>query len=214
MKSILPKSVEAIFLDFDGVVVESADVKTQAFYALYQPYGKIIAHKAMQYHIDNQGVNRYEKFHAIHRKFLNKMCSPEEADKLSDLFSKIVFQQIVEVPFVPGIIDFLKKMKLESIPVFLLSATPHDELHEIARIKNIHSYFSKIFGSPTTKIVAGNQIIQDFNFNPDKILFVGDSVSDLKAAEALQVNFIGRVHSNYSNPFGNKPIIQNFIELL
>jgi len=211
---MLPKSVEAIFLDFDGVVVESADVKTQAFYALYQPYGKAIAEQARQYHIEHQGVSRYNKFDAIHKKFLNKMCSPEEAEKLSDLFSKIVFQQIIEVPFVPGVIDFLKKMGGKNIPVFLLSATPHDELCEIANIKGIESYFTKIFGSPTTKIAAGNQIMREWGFNPDKIAFVGDSTSDLRAAEALEVQFIGRVRAKYATPFGDKPIIQDFTELL
>jgi phosphoglycolate phosphatase-like HAD superfamily hydrolase len=214
MKSMLPKSVEAIFLDFDGVVVESADVKTQAFYALYQPYGKAIAEQAKQYHMEHQGVSRYKKFDAIHRQFLNKMCSPIEAEQLSGLFSKIVFQQIVEVPFVPGVIDFLKKMRAENIPVFLLSATPHDELCEIANIKEIETYFTKIFGSPTTKVESGKKIIQEWGFTPDNIVFVGDSSSDLRAAETLEVQFVGRVPAKYATPFGDRPIIRDFTELL
>ena len=52
---------QAILFDFDGVLVESTYIKTQAFYQLYLPYGKIIAKKAVDHHLQHMGIARYEK---------------------------------------------------------------------------------------------------------------------------------------------------------
>ena len=41
---------QAIIFDFDGVLVESVDIKTQAFAGLYQSYGETIVGKVVRYH--------------------------------------------------------------------------------------------------------------------------------------------------------------------
>lgn len=41
--------IKAIFWDFDGVIAESVNVKTEAFYNLYLPYGIEIAEKVRRY---------------------------------------------------------------------------------------------------------------------------------------------------------------------
>ena len=51
--------IKAIFWDFDGVIADSVNVKTDAFYEMYLPYGKHIADKVRQYHLNNGGVSRY-----------------------------------------------------------------------------------------------------------------------------------------------------------
>ena len=48
---------DAIFFDFDGVIVDSVNIKTQVFYLMYLPYGEDIALKAKQHHIENGGVS-------------------------------------------------------------------------------------------------------------------------------------------------------------
>ena len=53
--------IKTIFFDFDGVLAESVQVKSQAYYDLYLPYGEETAGKVLQHHIDNGGVSRYEK---------------------------------------------------------------------------------------------------------------------------------------------------------
>ena len=39
--------------DFDGVILNSLDVKTNAFYKMYEPYGLKIAKSVKDYHINN-----------------------------------------------------------------------------------------------------------------------------------------------------------------
>ena len=215
MNTILAKDVQAFFLDFDGVVVESADIKTEAFYELYLDYGIVIAEKAKQYHLNNQGINRNVKFYAIHKKYLNIDCTQEISDELSKQFSNLVLQKILNCPIVPGIVEFLYKINRYSIPVFLLSASPHKELEFICNQRNLTKFFSGIYGSPATKEQTGKILTNEYKFSQNKIIFIGDSISDFNASVALGVCFLGRVAKGMENPFIlSVPIIENFSNLL
>lgn len=212
---MLAKNLEAVFLDFDGVVVESADIKTQAFYELYLPWGKDIAEKARDYHLKNQGVSRYKKFDEIHKLFLDKICSAGEKENLSMKFSEIVFEKIIEAPLVKGVLVFLEKMNNQNIPIFLLSATPHAELLSICKERKFLSYFKEIYGAPYKKSEIGNKIINRHRLNKDFLVFVGDSISDFKASSLMDVHFIGRVSDGEDNPFNSSVVtIKDFMALL
>ena len=52
--------LEAIIFDFDGVLVESVDVKTRAFASLYEKYGQKVVAQVEDYHLNNGGIARFE----------------------------------------------------------------------------------------------------------------------------------------------------------
>lgn len=215
MKNIFLNDYKLIFLDFDGVVVESADIKTQAFYELYLPYGKLVAEKARDYHIANQGVSRFKKFQWLHKNLLQKDCGQEEQSFLSEQFSKIVLEKILSAPFIEGVLNFLRETKLKKLPVFLLSATPDNELKDICKKRNLTCYFSGIYGTPFEKDDIGKKILSDYQISAKESVFVGDSISDKKAALAIGSKFIGRVIDKNNNSFDlDTYIINNFQELL
>ena len=62
--------VKAIIFDFDGVILESLEIKTNAFKKLYKSYGTDIVDKVAIHHLENGGVSRYEKFKIYHNQFL------------------------------------------------------------------------------------------------------------------------------------------------
>ena len=61
--------VNAIIFDFDGVVLESLNVKTNAFKKLYEPYGSDISKKVVEHHLENGGVSRFDKIKFYHNIF-------------------------------------------------------------------------------------------------------------------------------------------------
>ncbi len=210
---MLPKKFKAIFLDFDGVVVESTDIKTEAFYEIYLPYGVEVAEKAKEYHVNNQGIPRSIKFKNIHELYLDKHLELTEEQVLSTNFSKLVFKKILDCSLVDGIIDFLEIHNNDNIPVFLLSATPDQELAKIVIARKLDRYFSEVYGSPNTKVNAGMSIINRYNFNSQEILFVGDSNSDYQAALSLNTKFIWRMSGNVT-PVNGIQYINSFKELI
>ena len=64
-------NLRAIIFDFDGVILDSNDVKTEAFYEMYIQYGESIAKKVVNHHKKNGGISRFQKFKLYHKKFLN-----------------------------------------------------------------------------------------------------------------------------------------------
>ncbi|MFT4805179.1 MAG: beta-phosphoglucomutase-like phosphatase (HAD superfamily), partial [Psychroserpens sp.] len=70
------KKYECVFFDFDGVIVESGDIKTEAFMELYEVHG--IQEAVKKHHLENQGVSRFDKFEWIAKNLLNETYSEEK----------------------------------------------------------------------------------------------------------------------------------------
>jgi beta-phosphoglucomutase-like phosphatase (HAD superfamily) len=53
---------DALIFDFDGVLVESTDIKTRAFGTLYENYGQEVVDQVIAHHKINTGISRFKKF--------------------------------------------------------------------------------------------------------------------------------------------------------
>ena len=67
--------LKAILFDFDGVLVESVDIKTKAFAKLFENEGPEIVNKVVEYHLANGGVSRFKKFDYIYIYSYNTFSS-------------------------------------------------------------------------------------------------------------------------------------------
>lgn len=184
------RPVSVIILDFDGVILESVGVKTDAFRDLFS-FRPDQIDKIVDYHRRNTGVSRFEKFRYIYREILGEPLSDEQFTFLSNRYAELVVDGVVNSPFVPGAREFLERFS-RCIPLFVVSATPVEELAHIIRRRGLSSHFRRIWGAPTTKERAIREILEKTWSSPDRTIFVGDSVNDLKAARAAGVRFVGR----------------------
>ena len=75
--------IENIFFDFDGVIADSVNVKTEAFKQLYLKYGDEIAAKVVHHHIQNGGMSRFEKFKYYHKEYLSITLDETGLDELT-----------------------------------------------------------------------------------------------------------------------------------
>ena len=62
--------VKAIIFDFDGVLVESVDIKTRAFARLFESEENDAVKEIVNYHLGHAGVSRFEKFKYIYNNIL------------------------------------------------------------------------------------------------------------------------------------------------
>jgi len=180
-----------IIFDFDGVLAESVHIKTQAFYQLYEQYGKDIAEKVIAHHEANGGMSRYEKFPYYHKVFLDIDLSKNDVEILSADFSKLVIDGVINADEVPGALWFLKKYKNEC-NYWIVSATPMHEINEIAKRREMLEYFIQIYGSPEKKSSIVKNIINETGLIIDETVFLGDATSDYKAANDNNIDFILR----------------------
>ena len=206
--------IKNILFDFDGVLCESVHIKTDAFYELYLPYGKEIAQKVKEHHIANGGMSRYDKFKYYEKAFLHKSTISEARIKtLSEHFSNLVKQKVIQAPFVKGAHDFLKN-NAKSYQCFIVSATPMEEMIEIAEEKQIAHYFQEIFGSPKNKIEWAEHILHKYNIKVTETLFIGDAQSDYKAAKFHRIHFLLRNTNENKNLFTDEIESTNTLENL
>lgn len=176
-----------IFLDFDGVVKDSVEIKATAFQTLFHESGFKICHLIKNHHLENGGMSRFEKIPLyLHWSGVNP--SDENISKYCIQFSNIVKKAVINSPWVPGIIDFLESMS-EVKKIFLLTATPKEEIDEILKELRIEHFFNKVFGSPASKIDSIRFVLKKFSINPNQAIMIGDSFKDYEAAKLNNVAF-------------------------
>ena len=194
--------VNAIIFDFDGVVLESLNVKTNAFKKLYEPYGSDISKRVVEHHLENGGVSRFDKIKFYHNIFLGEDIDEKKIQKIAQKFSEMVMNEIMKVPFVDGAKQFLED-NYKRYLMFISSATPTNELNFICKQRKIAKYFQGIFGSPDSKSKHISSIMTNYSLNNREIVFIGDSSSDLDAANTHNLTFIARL-SGVSNNLVNE----------
>jgi len=187
--------IKVIIFDFDGVIVESLDIKMRAFAELFREEGEEVVRRVVEYHLHNGGVSRYEKFRYIYSAILARPLPDHEFERLCSLFAELVLDGVVASPYVPGALEFIKKHK-GSFRFFLASATPYDELVSILERRGIADCFERVYGAPVSKIEAVKQILLETGVRPVETIFIGDALSDYDAALNTGVRFIARIHSN------------------
>jgi HAD superfamily hydrolase (TIGR01549 family) len=195
-----PCPVGVLILDFDGVVLESVGVKTAGFWSLFSFTPKHVD-EIVDYHRRNTGVSRFDKFRHIYREILKEPLSDEQFRFLSDRYAELVVEGVVSSPFVPGAREFLGEWH-SRIPLFVVSASPQEELEAIVRRRGLTPYFRKVYGAPARKEDAIREILEMTGIPKGAALFVGDAVNDLNAARAAGVRFVGRQPPEDPGRFG------------
>ena len=187
MKTLNPR---ALLLDFDGVVLESVAIKTDAFRELFKAYPRHVK-AIVDHHLKNGGVNRYKKFEHIYRSILRRPLTAETKRKLAARFASIVRRKVLKCRPVPGAYKLLRALQ-DRIPVSVASATPAKELTGIVRLRGLRPYLAHVFGHPISKRQAIRKVLRRYGLQRSELLFVGDSAADWQAARAEGVPFVAR----------------------
>ncbi|MBU0469563.1 MAG: hypothetical protein KJ736_10970 [Candidatus Omnitrophica bacterium] len=116
--------IKAIFFDFDGVIVESAHIKTDAFREIFSKWPEY-CEEAVKYHIINAGISRFVKFRYLYEELLKQPYTEDIEKEMGEEFSRIVFEQVMKAPLVDGTVEFFED-KDNVCQSFVVSATPQE----------------------------------------------------------------------------------------
>ncbi len=214
---------KAIIFDFDGVILESAIIKTKAFETIVEGYPEEQADAFVKYHMTHMGISRHVKFRYFIEEILKEEYTDEKEKELADTFERIVYEKVMKCAFVPGAKDFLEH-NYQKYDFYIASGTPDEEMHRIAAGRNLSKYFKEIYGTPLKKKEIINIIIKKYGYSREEVIFVGDAETDLNAATDTGIGFIGRNTPENKTTFANvkykvddlreiKDIIERALEL-
>jgi phosphoglycolate phosphatase-like HAD superfamily hydrolase len=193
--------MKAIIFDFDGVILQSVNIKTEAFASLYSKYGNDVKEAVVAHHLENGGISRFEKFRIYHTEFLNCNITDSEIMELADEFSNLVFDGVCNSPYVSGAELFLEHVKNKYL-TFICTGTPQSEILEIVKNKNLSNVFNGVYGSPNDKVSIINDIVASNNLAINDVLFIGDAMTDYKASVQTGIDFVGVKNDDTEFPLG------------
>lgn len=193
-------TVRAIALDFDGVVLESAGIKTEAFRCLFPERSPEEVAAVVAHHLANEGVSRYRKFRHFREEIFGEPYTPEDERDLDERFSALVREGLLTCPFVPGARELLESLS-GRVPLYVVSGTPDAELAEIAGLRGVAGAFTALLGSSRAKPERLREVLEREGIEAGELLFVGDAMTDWRAADEVGAIFVGRVRPGEPSPF-------------
>ena len=183
-------SRSALFLDFDGVLVSSLEIKTNAYKRLFRSHGPNVVAQVVAHHQLNAGISRVEKIDHAHRHFLDAPYSRNAAARDVTEYACLVFEQVVSANWVPGAREFIER-HYRDVPLFIVSGTPEPELKEIVRRRNMQHFFREVLGSPRKKAEHIRALLDNYDLKAENCFFIGDALTDYHAARDTGMPFIG-----------------------
>ena len=184
---------KTLVFDCDGVILNSNQVKTDAFYNAALPYGKVLAEQLVEYHVNHGGISRYTKFEYFLKNIIPKDILANESfeSQLNTLLTKyaqLAHRGLLECEIAPGLKE-LRKLT-PNTRWLIVSGGDLAELNEIFFKRKLSNLFDGgIYGSPDTKDEILSREIKSGNITLPA-LFLGDSKYDYEAATKANLDFI------------------------
>ena len=181
--------VKVIVFDFDGTLVQSNQIKHDAYFDLFpkNESTRLIVQEVLS---DNFERSRY----FILKSILSKRCPPKKnlngsVQKLAEKYNQITLRKVSKCPEVKNAGTILAKL-YKTHKLYVSSTTPERALKELVRKRKWNQFFSGIFGYPNSKRRTLLEIIRREKVSPSDVLVVGDGKSDQVAAEKNNCLFI------------------------
>ena len=177
-----------IIWDFDGVIVDSMQIRLNAFKFALEGFEFEIVEDLLEHHKVNGGISRYVKFERIINKF------PDASLKLEYLLERysryieanLFDERILNYP----IINTIKVLYQFGFDQYIASGSDESELRKLVDHFGIVNLFKGVYGSPRPKPDIIGSIIENEDLQLFHYLMIGDTINDLEAAELNGIKFL------------------------
>lgn len=184
-------NINVVFWDFDGVILNSNEIRDKGFEKVLEEYPKDEVEKLLVFHRKNGGLSRYVKFRYFFEEIRKEKITEDEVKQWALKFSEIMLTSLKDKSLlISETVDFIKNNH-QKYQMHIVSGSDQTELRELCKSLKIAHYFKSIHGSPTPKNDLVKNIILKHNYTPENGVLIGDSINDLEAAEVNNLYFQG-----------------------
>jgi phosphoglycolate phosphatase len=190
--------VQAIIFDFDGVILDSAGIKLDAYATIYAGEDPVRVAELMRHAHLHGGTTRRTKFAHYERALFGRSGDPESVELLSQRYTQLVLGAVLRSAFIAGAQALLAAAK-GKVDMHVVSGTPDEELRLVIAERGLKPFFKTVWGAPVTKVEAFGRILRDHRYEAARVVAIGDSMTECWAAQELGIPFLGIA------PPGSKP---------
>ena len=184
-------SFKNIIWDFDGVLINSNQIREAAFREAFTGYSKKNIAELIKFHKLNEGLSRYVKIEYFFNKILNQKLTKKKSNKILKVYNSICLDKLKDKKLlINETITFIKQL-YSTKDFHIASGSDNNELNELFLSLDIGNYFNSINGSPEPKKEIVKRIISENNYNINETCLIGDSINDYEAALQNDIQFFG-----------------------
>jgi len=201
--------LKQILFDFDGVIIDSMDVRDEGFRMIAKKVAdNEIVEEFIKYHRYNAGLSRFVKIRYLYEEMLNKSITDEQVNKLATEFSILMKQKLTDKKvLINETVDFIKSIH-KDVTLHIVSGSEEKELNYLCSNLHLSDYFKTIEGSPTPKNTLVKDIMQKYNYEKIETILIGDSINDYEAADMNGIGFIGFNNTDL------KTVSDNYVDIV
>lgn len=178
----------SIVFDCDGVLLNSNQAKTQAFYQAALAYGETAAQTLVDYHVLHGGISRYQKFAYFLEHIVPQGAQGPGLEELLNHYAEQSHKALLECDLAPGLSE-LREVTSQA-NWLIVSGGDQEELRDIFAQRGLADLFDGgIFGSPDVKDAIVQRERAKGNIR-EPALLAGDSRFDHVAAQSAGLDFV------------------------
>ena len=168
--------------DCDGVLLQSNDIKSNAFYQVALQFGEKPAKTFLEYHKNAGGLTRFRKFEYLQSQILELAPSQDQRDEWIKNYADRCYADLVACESVPGARNFVEALNPRK--TYVVSGGEQTQLREVLR-KQEFDQFDGIFCSHKSK----SEILASLDIEFPAI-YVGDAMYDYEVAIERGLDFM------------------------
>jgi len=183
--------VKVIVFDFDGTLIDSNQLKYDAFFKLFPfdaPPPNIIEEVLGEFLEESRYVILREILKRVNTGTISEYELDNRVQELATEYNSIVVDGATHCKEKPGAEEALESLS-QRYNLYLNSTTPETSLKYIVKHRKWENYFCDIFGYPNEKKTVLLNIIKKESVNPGELLVVGDGKSDRDSADKAGCRF-------------------------
>jgi phosphoglycolate phosphatase-like HAD superfamily hydrolase len=191
---------DCVIYDFDGVVLDTAQLKVDAFCQVYQQEDPDLVEAVRTFADNNGGMSRYEKFRHFEVSVFGRLGDPAAIDALCASYGRFVDDGVSKAAYINGAPECFAAIG-PLAEQHIVSAAPENDVLTALRERDILHHFQSVSGAPKAKLIAFERILASSQLDARRVLAIGDSLAEYSAATQLGMPFLAIVGPDVKDRF-------------